>query len=117
MLDCRVTKAVKCLPPENKPTPAEIRQCNHFLKNEIDLIQPRIILALGSIAHQAVVQAQGLKKSAYPFGHHAVHTLPSGATLIDSYHVSRYNTQTKRLTEAMFHAVLADVRARLDALE
>lgn len=116
MLDCRVTNAVKCLPPENKPTPAEIRECNHFLKNEIDLIQPQIILALGSIAHQAVVQAQALKKSAYPFGHHAVHTLPSGATLIDSYHVSRYNTQTKRLTEAMFHAVLADVRARLDGV-
>lgn len=114
LINCRVTNAVKCLPPENKPTPAEIKQCNGFLQQELRTVQPKIILALGAIAHQAVIQACGLKKSAYVFGHHAIHALPNGMTLIDSYHVSRYNTQTGRLTEAMFHAVLADIRQRLN---
>ncbi|RCS58666.1 uracil-DNA glycosylase [Parvibium lacunae] len=110
LLNCRVTNAVKCLPPENKPTPAEIKQCNGYLRVELTQCQPRVILALGAVAHQAVLMALDLKRSAYPFAHHAVHELVSGLRLVDSYHVSRYNTQTGRLTPAMFDAVVADIR-------
>lgn len=103
----RITNAVKCLPPQNKPETAEIKQCNPFLKNEIDALPASTnLLALGSIAHQAVLRAYGLKLSALKFGHAAEHALPDGRKLIDSYHCSRYNTQTKRLTEAMFVEVL-----------
>ena len=109
--DCRISNAVKCLPPQNKPTPAEIRQCNRFLANELRLHPPRVIVALGRIAHDAVLAALELKGRAYPFGHHASHDLPSGVKLIDSYHCSRYNTQTKRLTDTMFEAVVADAVA------
>lgn len=109
--DCRITNAVKCLPPQNKPTPAEIRQCNGFLANELRLHPPKAILALGRIAHDAVLAALKLKGKDYPFGHHASHDLPDGIKLFDSYHCSRYNTQTKRLTDAMFDAVVADVVA------
>lgn len=104
--NCRITNAVKCLPPENKPTTAEARQCNAFLKTEIrGLPDDAVVLALGGIAHQAVLRALGLKLSAYPFGHAARHRLPDGRTLLDSYHCSRYNTQTKRLTTKMFEDV------------
>ena len=114
--DCRVTNAVKCLPPANKPELLEIRACNAYLSKEIAAM-PRlsVILALGAVAHQAVLEAFGARRAAHPFAHHARHALPRGITLFDSYHVSRYNTNTGRLTEAMFHAVLADVRAALAA--
>lgn len=103
----RITNAVKCLPPQNKPETSEIRQCNGFLKNEINALPVETnLLALGSIAHQAVLRAYGLKLSALKFGHGAEHALPDGRKLIDSYHCSRYNTQTKRLTESMFMDVL-----------
>lgn len=111
---CRITNAVKCLPPQNKPLPLEIATCNPYLKNEIaSLKKGAIILALGTIAHTAVLRTQGLKLSAYPFGHGHQHALPTGHWLIDSYHCSRYNTQTRRLTEPMFKAVFEQARELL----
>jgi len=115
LIQCNITNAVKCLPPENKPDKSEIKLCNNYLKTELNVLDEGVIvLALGLIAHQAVLMAQGLKLSAYAFGHAAEHDLPSGLTLIDSYHCSRYNTQTRRLTAEMFHAVFARIRNRID---
>lgn len=108
LIDCRVTNAVKCLPPQNKPKPDEIRRCNRYLAEEIALVRPRAILALGAIAHRAVLMAFGLAPGRHRFAHHAVHELP-GASLFNSYHCSRYNTQTKRLTAPMFEAVIRDI--------
>jgi len=109
--DCRITNAVKCLPPQNKPEPAEIRQCNGYLGGEIAALgDGAAILALGTIAHQSVLRALGLKLKEFSFGHGAVHVLPRDMTLYDSYHCSRYNTQTKRLTADMFEAVFANIR-------
>jgi uracil-DNA glycosylase family 4 len=107
---CRITNAVKCLPPENKPTAAEVRRCNPYLRDEIVAL-PRsgAILALGRLAHDAVLLALGVKRSSRRFGHGARHELPRGLVLFDSYHCSRYNTQTKRLTESMFNQVFNDV--------
>ena len=103
--NCRITNAVKCLPPDNKPTGEEIKVCNQFLANEIrDLSVGSVILALGGIAHNAVLRATGKKLSQFKFGHANEHDL-GDYRLIDSYHCSRYNTQTKRLTEEMFLAV------------
>lgn len=118
LVDCRIANAVKCLPPANKPELDEIRRCNAFLARERD-VAPCLttILALGTIAHRAVVEAAGMKVSACRFAHHAQHRLDDGITLFDSYHVSRYNTNTGRLTEAMFDAVVADIRAHLDATQ
>lgn len=112
--DCRITNAVRCLPPANKPLTAEIRHCNRYLAQEIQ-VMPRlkIIVALGAIAHQAVLWTYGLKSSACRFGHHVAHDLPDGRLLIDSYHCSGYNWRTGRLTRESFEAVFADVRARL----
>lgn len=111
LIDCRITNAVKCLPPQNKPEPAEIRQCNGYLGAEIAGLGDRTaIMALGTIAHQAVLRALGLKLKDFSFGHGAVHALPRGMTLYDSYHCSRYNTQTKRLTAEMFESVFANIR-------
>ena len=110
LIGCRITNAVKCVPPENKPETGEIRQCNGHLQTELNALPAgTTILALGLIAHKAVLMAMGLKQSAYPFGHDAAHTLPSDRRLFDSYHCSRYNTQTKRLTPAMFRAVFAHI--------
>ena len=104
---CRITNAVKCVPPANKPTPAEIATCNDFLRAELDALDPgTVLLALGAIAHGAVLRARGLRAAAYRFGHAAEHRLPDGRRLIDSYHCSRYNTQTRRLTPEMFRAVV-----------
>lgn len=115
LYDCRITNAVRCLPPENKPLTAEVNQCNVYLRHEIDAVAtPGIVLALGGIAHRAVLKARQLKQSEYPFGHGAEHTLSAGLTLIDSYHCSRYNTQTRRLTTPMFQEVFQRVRSRLD---
>ncbi|MDQ6951352.1 MAG: uracil-DNA glycosylase [Mariprofundales bacterium] len=103
----RITNAVKCLPPQNKPTTAEIRCCNAFLRDEIAALSRQCrLLALGAIAHQAILRSYGLKLSAYRFGHGTEHRLPDGRMLIDSYHCSRYNTQTRRLTEPMFIEVM-----------
>lgn len=103
---CRITNAVKCLPPENKPTTDEINICNDYLRQELaNLPRHTAILALGGIAHKAVLKALDLKQSDYKFGHAAQFQLPGGRWLVDSYHCSRYNTQTGRLTEKMFHDV------------
>ena len=117
----RITNAVKCLPPANKPTPAEARSCNGFLAAELVAHAPRVIVALGRIAHDAVLDALGLPRGGFRFAHGAEHALPGGSGasavaedhastgvrwLVDSYHCSRYNTQTRRLTPTMFRAVL-----------
>jgi uracil-DNA glycosylase family 4 len=112
---CRISNAVKCLPPQNKPTTTEINQCNHFLAAEITTLpEQSVILALGTIAHQAVLKACQLKPSSAAFAHIAQHLLPGGRVLVDSYHTSRYNVQTKRLTKAMFWDVFRSIRRLLD---
>lgn len=104
--NCRITNAVKCLPPDNKPSGEEINTCNAFLKEEIAVLDgPLIILALGRIAHNAVLKALALKQKDYQFGHGYCHQPSADRWLLDSYHCSRYNTQTGRLTENMFHQV------------
>ena len=123
--DCRITNAVKCLPPENKPETAEIRTCNHYLAAELQASpEVRVILALGLVAHKAVLMALGLKQSALVFGHGARHVLPphdfapagsGGRILIDSYHCSRYNTQTRRLPRADVQDVFRKIRDELGA--
>lgn len=116
---CRVTNAVKCLPPQNKPGPAEVRRCNGFLAAELAEVQPRAVLALGAVAHRAVLMALDLRTREYPFRHHAAYDIPPGvnagksARLFSSYHCSRYNTQTQRLSAAMFEAVFCDIQAFL----
>jgi uracil-DNA glycosylase family 4 len=116
LIDCRISNAVKCVPPENKPTPIEIKTCNRYLARELTALQPgAAVLALGQIAHQAVLLGSGLKRAAFAFAHGAVHTLPNGCTLFDSYHCSRYNTQTNRLTAEMFEAVFKTIRQYLGA--
>jgi uracil-DNA glycosylase family 4 len=103
----RITNAVKCLPPENKPLPAEIKTCNQYLAAELATLRSvTAVLALGTVAHDAVLVAAGLKRSAAKFGHGNEHQLPDGRHMIDSYHCSRYNTQTRRLTPLMFQTVL-----------
>lgn len=111
---CRITNAVKCLPPENKPLPAEVKQCNGYLREEIAAL-PRgaVLFALGNISHQAIVRAQDLRLKDFPFKHGACHELPGGRALFDSYHCSRYNTNTRRLTPQMFEAVVAAIVRRI----
>lgn len=116
LADCRITNAVRCLPPANKPTTAEIRQCNGHLKAEMSAM-PRLkaIVALGAIAHQAVLWAYGLKAKDRAFGHNVEHELPGGPRLFDSYHCSGYNWRTGRLSRESFEAVFAGVRRFLDS--
>jgi uracil-DNA glycosylase len=103
----RITNAVKCLPPDNKPLPAEIKTCNQYLAAELaNLTSVRVVLTLGVVAHEAVLVASGLKRTAARFAHGAEHALPGERIMVDSYHCSRYNTQTRRLTGEMFRAVL-----------
>ncbi len=114
LVDCRVTNAVRCVPPANLPKPLEIVTCNCFLAAEMAAM-PRLacVLALGVVAHAAVLRASGLRASHVRFQHGAVHALPSGLRLADSYHVSRLNTNTGRLTAAMFEAVVREVLTHL----
>jgi uracil-DNA glycosylase len=129
LTDCRITNAVRCVPPQNKPTPAEIATCRQFLAaTMMEMPQLRAVLALGRIAHDAVVVACGRKRSAYPFSHGAVQALDGidiggcnvgafnmgGLKLFDSYHCSRLNTNTGVLTPKMFRKVFAGIRADLD---
>ena len=107
LFGCRITNAVKCLPPANKPTPAEVRTCQQWLAAELAGSRPKVVLALGRIAHDGVLDALGLRRAAWRFAHGAEHELPGQPLLIDSYHCSRYNTQTRRLTAEMFTEVLA----------
>jgi hypothetical protein len=113
--DCRITNAVKCLPPQNKPEPAEVKTCNRYLADELaQSPEIKVILALGGVAHKAVLMALGMKQSALAFGHGARHELPGQRALVDSYHCSRYNTNTRRLTTEGFHDVFRSIRAELD---
>jgi uracil-DNA glycosylase len=115
LTDCRITNAVRCLPPGNKPATDEIRTCNAHLAAELAAMpRLKIILALGAIAHQAVLKAYGLKVRDFPFGHHVRHELPDGRRLIDSYHCSGYNWRTGRLSRESFEAVFGDIRTQLD---
>jgi uracil-DNA glycosylase family 4 len=112
----RITNAVKCLPPLNKPLPVEIKTCNDYLREELARShEARVILGLGSIAHDAVLRAHGMRGGGYRFAHGAEHTLEGGRILLDSYHCSRYNTQTRRLTTPMFEAVFERARTLVDA--
>jgi uracil-DNA glycosylase len=114
LVDCRITNAVRCVPPQNKPVGAEIAACRDYLTAEIAaMARLEIILALGRVAHESVLTTLGQRRAKTPFRHGAMHAL-DGLTLADSYHCSRYNTQTRRLTPEMFYAVLAALRARLD---
>ena len=116
LLDCRITNAVKCLPPDNKPVGAEINNCNRYLANELQTLAPgSVALALGGIAHRAIVRARGLRQAEYKFAHAADHDL-GGLYMLDSYHCSRYNTNTGRLTPAMFDAVFERARELLGPL-
>ncbi len=106
LYNCRITNAVKCLPPQNKPLGAEVNQCNEFLARELSAMPPAsVAIALGSIAHKAVIKARQLRQKDYPFAHAMEHRLDDQLYLIDSYHCSRYNTQTKRLTAEMFQQI------------
>ena len=109
--DCRITNAVKCLPPDNKPIGEEVRCCNRYLRAELTVLKGgAVILALGTVAHAAILRALDLRVKQYPFGHGNEYMLPGGSYLIDSYHCSRYNTQTGRLTETMFRQVFTQIR-------
>lgn len=111
---CRITNAVKCLPPQNKPLPVEVRQCNVFLRSELAQLEPgTAVLALGTVAHQAVLRGLGLRLAEHVFAHGAQHMLVGGLQLFDSYHCSRYNTNTRRLTAAMFEQVFVAIAAYL----
>lgn len=114
MIGCRITNAVKCLPPQNKPELRELKQCNSYLADEIRAMKSgSALLALGAVAHRAVLMALGLKAGHYAFAHGAIHALPNGMALYDSYHCSRYNTQTRRLTREMFEAVFSEISRRV----
>lgn len=118
MIDCRITNAVKCLPPDNKPLPAEATNCRPFLQAEIEMVAPRVILCLGAVSHDAVLRcfdlkAQGMKRGDFAFAHGAVHTV-GRVHLLDSYHPSRYNINTGRLTVPMFEEVVARARSLVD---
>ncbi len=116
LIDARVTNAVRCVPPGNKPEPAEIRACNGFLRAEIAAMpRVRVIVSLGRVAHDAVLAALGRRRSDAAFAHGAIHDLGGGLRLADSFHCSRYNTNTRRLTPDMFDAVFAKVRTLIAA--
>ena len=107
---CRITNAVKCFPPENKPALDEVKRCNGYLAAELEgLPEGAAVLALGGIAHKAVLMASGERPTSIKFAHGAQHRLTNGQTLFDSYHCSRYNTQTGRLSEAMFEQVFTAI--------
>jgi uracil-DNA glycosylase family 4 len=113
--DCRIVNAVRCVPPANLPEPREVTTCNDFLRGELHgMTNLRVVLALGVTAHAAVLKASGISPSRLRFVHGAIHALPDGLLLADSYHVSRYNTSTGRLTTEMFEAVVLAARRRLE---
>ena len=114
--DCRIVNAVRCVPPANLPTPAEVKLCNPFLAAEFaGMPRLRIAVVLGLLAHAAVLRTLAIPLSRFKFAHGAFHAMPNGLVLADSYHVSRYNTNTGRLTTEMFEAVIAEAKARLHA--
>jgi uracil-DNA glycosylase len=112
---CRITNSVKCVPPENKPLPGEIRLCSRYLVSELQALPPRaVILVLGVVAHKATLEAMGESHVKFKFAHGKEYALANDITMIDSLHTSRYNTQTKRLTEEMFRAVMKRARELVD---
>lgn len=114
LVDCMITNAVRCVPPQNKPTPEEIATCRRFLQARIGALDRiQAVMALGRIAHDSVLVALGARRSAYPFAHGAQHTIRPGLALFDSYHCSRYNTNTGKLTPQMFEAVVQAIRGHL----
>ncbi len=114
LINCRITNAVRCVPPQNKPIGSEISACQPFLIHQFTTMPNlKIILSLGLVSHNAVLKASGEKLSAYKFAHGAQHQLSNGLTLIDSYHCSRYNTNTRRLTTEMFHDVFKQIKSNL----
>jgi uracil-DNA glycosylase family 4 len=116
LVGARITNAVKCLPPDNKPLPVEIRNCNAYLAADLGRLEPgSAILALGTVAHGASLRALGVRPAAHRFAHGAEHEPVQGLRLFDSYHCSRYNTNTGRLTTSMFEAVFARITAYLSA--
>ena len=120
LLDCRITNAVRCVPPDNKPTPQEITTCRDYLKAAIaEMNNLRAVVALGRIAHESFVQASGERRSQFPFAHGRAHVLAAhnlaALTLLDSYHCSRYNTNTGVLTPQMFRDVIGQARKLIDA--
>lgn len=115
LLNCRITNAVRCVPPQNKVTGAEAATCRPFLVSEIEAMHRlRILLALGRVAHEAILRTFDLRLKDFTFAHGAFHELPNGLVMADSFHCSRYNVNTGRLTQEMFAAVLETVRRRLD---
>jgi uracil-DNA glycosylase family 4 len=116
LIDCRITNAVRCVPPENRPESSEVNACRRFLEGELCVPPaPAVVLPLGGIAHGSVLRALGLNASRHPFAHGAVYAVPCGPTLAPSYHCSRYNLNTGRLTPAMFEQIFQRVRALVDA--
>jgi len=115
LVNCMITNAVRCVPPENKPEPKEIATCRPFFQSRLShLPRMKIILALGRIAHDQVLTTLAKRKALFPFAHGARHEIEPGRILFDSFHCSRYNTNTGRLTPAMFRAVFEDIRRALD---
>ena len=111
LINCRISNAVRCVPPKNKPNGAEIKECSKFLVDEIArLPNLKVILALGTIAHNSALGVYNRRRSEYKFSHNSTHDLGAGAILVDSYHCSRYNTNTGRLTEDMFYSVFKNIR-------
>ncbi|MFD2263076.1 uracil-DNA glycosylase [Lacibacterium aquatile] len=109
--DCRITNAVRCVPPENKPVGEEINNCRPFLIGEVAAMpRLKVILALGTISHQSVLRSLKIPVARHGFAHNAVHAVKPGLTLVDSYHCSRYNVNTGRLTEQMFDDVIVNIR-------
>ena len=114
LVDCIISNSVRCVPPQNKPTPAEIATCSGFLRARMAALpNVSVIIALGRIAHDSTLTTLGLRKALFPFAHAARHELRPGLHLFDSFHCSRYNTNTRRLTTEMFHAVFAAARELL----
>lgn len=114
LINTRITNAVKCVPPQNKPTPAEIKTCNHYLRSELLALEKgTVLLALGRIAHESIMRALSFRQKDYVFAHGAIHNLTPDLTLIDSYHCSRYNTQTRRLTVAQFEDIFVAIKKLL----
>jgi len=115
LIDCIISNSVRCVPPQNKPTPGEIATCGGYLRARVEALpNVSVMIALGRIAHDAALTALGERKSKFPFAHGAHHMLSNDLSLFDSFHCSRYNTNTRRLTPEMFHAVFAKARAALE---
>lgn len=116
LTNARITNAVKCVPPQNKPTGEEIKNCNLYLREELSVLQrPHVLLALGRIAHESILRACDIRLKAFPFAHAAEHQLNEHLLLVDSYHCSRYNTQTRRLTVEQFEAIFARINTLLNS--